>query len=120
MEMKMWIWQYYENEIIFFERKTDELLTKTKIQETKMEKRRRQQLHPTKKDTDELFEMIKLTLKAIAIVKTYRYFQILQIPPSNQNNQLFYDRREQHFRNLLMVLLSKLKNENEIDFTINR
>ena len=120
MEMKMWIWQYYENEIIFFERKTDELLTKTIIQETKMEKKRRQQLHPTKKDIDELAEMITSTLKAIAIVKTYRHFQILQIPPSNQNNQLFYARRKQHFINLQTDFLLKVKNENEIDFTISR
>ena len=120
MEMKMWIWQYYQSEINFFERKTDELLVETKIYETKMEKKRQQQLHPTQKNINQLHEMITSTLKAIAIVKTYRYFQILQIPPSNQNNQLFYDRREQYFRNLLMVLLSKLKNENEIDFTISR
>ena len=120
MEIKMWLWQYYQSEINFFERKTDELLAETKIQETKMEKRRRQQqLHPTKKDIDELAEMITLTLKAIAIVKTYRYFQILQIPPSNQNNQLFYVRREQLFRNLLTDFLSKVKNENKIDFTIS-
>ena len=121
MEMKMCLWQYYQNEINFFERKTDKLLAETKIQETKIEKRRRQQqLHPTKKDINQLLEMITLTLKAIAIVKTYRYFQILQIPPSDQNNQLFYARREQHFKNLLANFLSKVKNENGIDFTINR
>ena len=120
MEMKTRLWQYYQSEINFFEKKTDELLAETKIQETKMEKRRRQQLHPTQKDMNQLLEMITLTLKAIAIVKTYRYFQILQIPPSNQNNQLFYARREQHFRNLLMIFLSRVKNENGIDFTINR
>ena len=120
MEMKMWIWQYYQSEINFFERKTDELLVETKIYETKMEKKRQQQLHPTQKNINQLHEMITSTLKAIAIVKTYRYFQILQIPPSDQNNQLFYARREQHFKNLLANFLSKVKNENGIDFTINR
>ena len=121
MEMKMWIWQYYQSEINFFERKTDELLAKTKIHEAKMKKRRRQQqLHPTEKDINQLLEMITLTLKAIAIVKTYRYFQILQIPPSDQNNQLFYAQRDQHFTNLLTNFLSRVKNKNGIDFTISR
>ena len=120
MEIKTWIWQYYQSEINFFERKADELLAKTKIQETKMEKKRRQQLHTTEEDINQLLKMITLTLKAIAIVKTYRYFQILQIPPSDQNNQLFYTQREHEFINLLMVFLSKAKNENKIDFTINQ
>ena len=120
MEMKMWIWQYYQIEINFFERKTDELLVETKIHETKMEKRRQQQLHPTQKNINQLHEMITSTLKAIAIVKTYRYFQILQIPPSDQNNQLFYAQRDQHFTNLLTNFLSRVKNKNGIDFTISR
>ena len=109
--MEMWIWQRYQDEINFFERKTNELLAETKIHETKMKKRRRQQLHPTKKDINQLLEMITSSLKAIAIVKTYRYFQILQIPPSNQNNQLFYAQCKQHFENLLMDFLSRVKNE---------
>ena len=119
--MKMSLWQFYQNEINFFEGKTDELLAKTIIQESKIEKRiRQQQLQPTEKDIDELADLIGSTLKAIAIVKTYINFQILQIQPSDQNNELFYNQRDYEFIKLLMVFLSKVKNENEIDFTINR
>ena len=127
--MKMSLWEFYQKEIIFFEKKTDELLAETVIQESKIEKRRRQQqLQPTEEDIDKLAELIGSTLKAIAIVKTYVNFQILQIQPSDKNNQLFYNRREYEFIKLLMVFLSKVENENknenenenEIDFTINR
>ena len=118
--MKMSLWEFYQNEINFFETKTDELLTKTIIQESKIERRRQQQLQPTEKDIDKLADLIGSTLKAIAIVKTYVNFQILQIQPSYQNNELFYNQRECEFIKLLMVFLSKVENENEIDFTINR
>ena len=121
----MWLWQFYQKEINFFEKKTDELLAETKIQKGKIERRRReQQLQPTEKDIDKLADLIGSTLKAIAIVKTYVNFQILEIQPSNQNNELFFIQRDNEFIKLLMVFLSKVKNENEneneIDFTINR
>ena len=126
--MKMSLWQFYQNEIDFFERKTDELLTETIIQESKIERKRQQQLHVTKKNIDKLATLITTTLKAIAIVKTYVNFQILQIQPTNQNNELFFIQREHEFIKLLVVFLSKIKNENGngngngngIDFTINR
>ena len=120
MKTKMWIWQYYEREIIFFEKKTTELLLKTVLHETKIEKIKQQKLRISEEDIDELLELIKLTLKAIAIVETYKYFQKLEIPPSKENNQLFYARREQHFENLLAIFLLKVKTAQEIDFTINR
>ena len=88
----------------FFEREADELLVETIIHETKMEKRKQQQqLQPT-----------------IAIIETYRYFQMLQILLTDRNMRLFYAKRDEHFENLLMVFLLKIKNEQRIDFTINR
>ena len=117
---KMWIWEFYENEIIFFVKKTTELLLKTVLHETKIEKIKQQKLRVSEEDIDELLELIKLTLKAIAIVETYKYFQKLEIPPSEENNQLFYARREQHFENLLIVFFLKVKTAEEIDFSINR
>ena len=116
----MWIWQLYQNQIDFFERKADELLVETIIHETKMDKRKQQQLQPTEEDIDQLHKMIISTLKAIAIIETYRYFQMSQILLSDQNIQLFYAKREQHFENLLIVFLLKIKTEQGIDFTVNR
>ena len=118
--MKMKIWKFYQKEINFFEKKTDELLVETQIQESKLEKTRRQQLQPIEKDIDKLAGLIESTLKAIAIVKTYVNFQILQIEPSNKNNELFYIQRQREFIKLLMVFLSKVEKNEKIDFTINR
>ena len=119
--MEMWIWQHYQNEINFFERKADEILVETIIHETKMDKRKQQQqLQPTKKDIDQLHKMIVSMLKTIAIIETYRYFQMSKILLNDQNTNLFYAKRNQHFENLLMIFLLKIKKEQEIDFTINR
>ena len=118
--MEMWIWQHYQNEINFFERKADEILVETIIHETKMDKRKQQQLQLTKEDIDQLHKLITLFLKTIAIIETYRYFQILKIVLSDQNIESFYAKRKQHFENLLMVFLLKVKTEQGIDFTINR
>ena len=117
--MEMSIWEDYQNEINFFERRADELLVETIIHETKMDKRKQQQLRPTEEDIDQLLKMIVSLLKAIAITETYRYFQLLQIVLTDQNMHLFYAKRDEHFENLLMVLLLKIKNEQRIDFTIN-
>ena len=118
--MEMSLWQYYQNKIMFFERKTDELLVETILQEIKMEKRKQQRLQPTKEDIELLQKLIKSSLKAMAIEETYRYFQILQIVPTDQNIQLFIAKREQHFKELLIIFLSKVKKEQEIDFSIER
>ena len=118
--MEMWIWQHYQNEINFFERKADEILVETIIHETKMDKRKQQQLQVTEQDIDQLLKLIVKMLKAIAIIETYRYFQMTKILLDNQNTNLFYAKRDQHFENLLMVFLLKVKTEQNIDFTINR
>ena len=54
----MSIWEDYQNEINFFERRADELLVETIIHETKMDKRKQQQLQPTEEDIDHLLKMI--------------------------------------------------------------
>ena len=118
--MEMWIWQHYQNEINFFDRKADEILVDTIIHETKMDKRKQQQLQPTKEDIDQLLKLIVKMLKAIAVVETYRYFQMSKILLTNQNTNLFYDKRNQHFENLLMVFILKIKKDQEIDFAINQ
>ena len=120
MEIEMRIWKFYEKEIIFFETKTTELLLKTILHETKIEKMKQQKLRISEEDIDQLLELIKLTLKMIAVVETYKYFQMLRIPPSEENNEMFYARREQHFENLLIIFYLKVKTAEEIDFSINR
>ena len=98
---------------MFFERKTDELFAETILQEIKIEKRKKQRLKPTKENIETLKNLIASSLKAVAIVETYRYFQILQILPTDQNIQLFYAKREQTFDELLIIFLSKIRRKEE-------
>ena len=114
------IWKFYKREICFFEKITTKLFVETILHEMKMEKIKQQKLRVSEEDIDQLLELIKLTLKAIAIEDVYRDFQALLIPPSRKNNELFYAEREYRFENLLMVFLLKVKSEQEIDFTISR
>ena len=106
--VEMSLFEYYEKEIMFFNKKTDELLLETIMVEIEIAKRRRKRLRVSKKDKKQLKIMIKTTLKAIAIVETYRIFQRLQIVPTDENIQMFYIRREQCFRELVLLFLDKI------------
>ena len=108
-EVKMSLWEFYQSEIMFFERKTDELFVETILQEIQIEKRKKKRLKPTKEDIMTLKNLILSSLKAVAIVETYRLFQTLEIVPTNENIQMFYAKREQCFEELLILFLSKIK-----------
>ena len=112
-KMEMSLWKFYQNEIMFFERKTDELFTETMLQEIEINKRRKKKLKPAKDDIKRLKNLIASLLKAVAIVETYRYFQAIEIVPTDQNRQWFYAKREQTFDELLIIFLSKIKREKE-------
>ena len=111
--VEMSLFEYYENEIKFFNKKTDELLVKTIMVEIKIAKRRKKQLRVSKKNKKQLKIMITTTLKAIAIVETYRLFQTLEIVPTDENIQMFYERREQCFNELIILFLSKIKRKRQ-------
>ena len=111
---EMSLFEYYENEIIFFNKKVDELLVETLLQEIKIAKRRKKRLRSTKEDKEQLKNLITTTLKAIAIVETYRLFQTLEIVPTDLNIQWFYVRREECFKELLIIFLSKLKKKTTV------
>ena len=114
------IWKFYQREIRFFEKITNELFVKTVLHEMKMENMKQQKLRVSEEDIDQLSELINVNLKAIAIVDVYRDFQAQLIPPSRKNNELFYVERDHRFENLLAIFLLKVKSEQSIDFTIRR
>ena len=114
------IWKFYEKELRFFKKITNELFVKTVLQEMKMDILKEQKLHISEEDIDQLLELIKLSLKAIVVEDVYRDFQALLIPPTRKNNELFYAERDCRFENSLMVFLLKVKSDQEIDFSISR
>ena len=113
------IWKFYESEIRFFEKISKDIFVETVLHEMKIENIKQQKLRVSEKDIDQLVELIRVGLKAIAIVSVYQDFQAKLIPPSNENKELFYAKRDQRFENLLLIYLLKVKNDQEIDFTIS-
>ena len=111
--VEMSLFEYYEKEIMFFEKKTDELLVEIILQEIQIEKKRKKRLRSTKEDIEQLKNLIASGLKAIAIVETYRLFQALEIVPTDENIQMFYAKREQCFQELLIIFLSKIKKKQQ-------
>ena len=114
------IYQRYQEEIDFFKRKADELLVEIVLHETKMNKRKQLKLQQNEEDVNQLYKMIVSMLKTTALIESYQYFQLLKIPLTDQNMRLFCIKTDNHFENLLQILVLKIKNEESIDFTINR
>ena len=111
--------EFYIREIYFFEKITTKLLLKTISHESKIEKIMQQKLRVSEEDMDQLLELIKMSLKSIAIVNTYEHFLMLKIVPSKENNKMFFAQRDRQFENLLAIFLLKVKNDQSIDFTIS-
>ena len=118
----MWkqIYQLYQKEIIFLERKADESLVEIIRHETKMNKRKQQKLQPDEGDVNQLHEMIISMLKMMAVIESYRYFQLLKIPLTDQNMRLFYFKTDNYFENLLQrELYPEVLVGNDFEFYVN-
>ena len=109
--------QIYDNEIHFFNEKTDRLFFDIVTLETKLTKKKQQKLQKDEKDLDRLFKLIVLFLENVG--NTYKYFKMKKILLINEKLLLFRDIFINHFENLLQVMILKIKNEESIDFTIN-
>ena len=114
--------QIYENKMHFFNEKTDRLFFDIVTLETELTKKK-QKLQQDEEDLDRLFKLIVLFLESIALVNTYEYFKMKKILLTNENLLLFNDIFKKHFENVLQVMMLKIKikikNEQNIDFTIN-
>ena len=76
--------QIYENEMHFFNQKTDRLFFDIVTLETELDKKKQQKLQQNEKDLDRLFRLIVLFLESIALVNTYEYFKMKKILLTNK------------------------------------
>ena len=130
------IYQSYEREIWYLRRNGSRLLDEIKRQEIRMNQRKQQKLKPHQKQFSKLKRMIDKMLRLMGLIDTYRYFQILNVPLSYQNQAYFQDVVNQNYEHLLQRFLTSFhlhlrkkcrehqkkeeKEENElVDFTIN-
>ena len=122
------IYKSYQTEINFLRREGNKLMEEIRQHETKMNKKKQQQLQPNEQDLYQLNEMTKQMLKIMTFIEGYRYFQLLKMTMTHDNILWFYWKTNHYYENLLqrfMVRVRQLQykkimeNEKSVDFTIN-
>ena len=103
------IYKGYEREILSLQTQGDALLQKIKQQETKMNRAKQQTLQPNQNDLYTLDQMIKMLLRMLALIDSYRYFQARNEPMTDKNRSWFYDIANNYYLNTLKRFVSKLK-----------
>ena len=120
------IYKSYEREILYLQRHGNKLLQKIKQQETKMNRRKQQNLQPNQKSLYTLNQMIKKLLRMLAFIHTYRYFQVINEPLSYKNETFFYQIANDYYEDTLQrfvlkvkVRVNQLQIDRSVDFTIS-
>ena len=111
--------RFYQNKIEFYNQILDKLFFDIVTLETKLTKKKQQKLQQDEEDLDRLFTLIVLFLKSLALVNTYEEFKMKMIVLAEENILLFNATFNKHFEIVLIVLIILIKNEQNIDFTIN-
>ena len=117
------IYQSYEQEIIYLQKRGNKLLQQIKQQEIKMNKRKQQKLKPLLRSLYKLNQMIKKLLLMLAFIDTYGYFQLINQPLSDENENFFYQVGNQYYEDILQRFVLRLKALQEdrfVDFVIIR
>ena len=103
------IYKGYEREILSLQTQGDALLQKIKQQETKMNRAKQQTLQPNQNDLYTLDQMIKMLLRMLALIDSYRYFQARNEPMTDKNRSWFYDIANNYYLDTLKRFVVKLK-----------
>ena len=115
----------YDREILYLRREGSKLLQKIKLQETKMNLRKQQNLKPLLREVNLLNRMVKKLLKISAFIDSYKYFQIIKEPLTSYNERFFYKVANNYYKDALKQIVSKIKRINQlriddsVDFTIS-
>ena len=103
------IYKSYEREILSLQTQGDALLQQIKQHETKMNRAKQQNLQPNQNDLYTLDQMIKMLLRMLALIDSYRYFQARNEPMTDKNRPWFYDIANNYYLNTLKRFVLKLK-----------
>ena len=109
VKQRNWIYKDYEREILSLQTQGDALLQKIKQQETKMNRAKQQNLQPNQNDLYTLGQMIKMLLRMLALIDSYRYFQARNEPMTDKNRSWFYDIANNYYLDTLKRFVVKLK-----------
>ena len=109
VKQQNWIYKNYEEEILLFREKGDALLQKINQHETILNKKKQQKLQPNENDLNMLHQMVKALLKMLAVIKSYRYFQSINQPLTDENEVWFYQIFNNYYLDTTKHFNEKLK-----------
>ena len=109
VKQRNWIYKDYEREILSLQTQGDALLQQIKQHETKMNRAKQQNLQPNQNDLYTLDQMIKMLLRMLALIDSYRYFQARNEPMTDKNRLWFYKIANDYYLSTLQRFVLKLK-----------
>ena len=116
-------YESYNQEIYYLKIEGSNLLQKIKQQEIKMNLRRQQKFKPLLRQVNLLTQMILKLIKMSAFIDTYKHFQIMKQPLTDQNffNQVAGNYYEDKPKNIVSKIerINQSRIDNSVDFTIN-
>ena len=119
------LYKSYQREILYLRKEGSKLLQKIKLQEIKMNQRRQKRLKPLLRQVNLLHRVMKKLIKISAFIDTYKYFQMVKKPLSDDNETFFYQMASDHYEQALKQIVLKLKKINRlrmddsVHFTVN-
>ena len=107
------LYEGYAREILYLRKEGTKLLQKIKLQEIKMNKRKQMMMKPLLQEINLLHRMMKKLIKISAFIETYKYFQMIQLPLTDNNQKFFYEMATNYYKNSLKQIVLKLKLRNQ-------
>ena len=108
------LYKSYQREILYLRKEGSKLLQKIKLQEIKMNQRRQKRLKPLLRQVNLLHRVMKKLIKISAFIDTYKYFQMVKKPLSDDNETFFYQMASDHYEQALKQIVLKLKKINRL------
>ena len=105
----MSIYEIYEQEISKIRRGGNLLLRNIQRHETLMNQRKQRMIPATFEDCHKLYTMAVRLLRMLALIDTYRYFQLIKIPLTERIMFWFYQIHEDNYQNYLKDFNLKIK-----------
>lgn len=105
----MSIYKIYEQEICKIRKSGNTLLRHIKRHETLMNQRKQRMIPATFTDCYKLYTMAVRLLRELALIETYRYFQLLNIVLTEKIMFWFYQIQENNYQSYLKDFNLKLK-----------
>ena len=105
----MSIYETYEQEISKIRRSGNTLLRYVKRHETLMNQRKQRMIPATFTDCYKLYSMAVRLLRMLALIKTYRYYQLLNIILTKRDTFLFYRTYDIYYQDYLKNFTLKIK-----------